>query len=156
MDKGPCGQSSGSSSSHVWMLESDHKESWALKNWCFRAVVLLKTFKSPLDSKEINPVYPKGNQLWIFVGRTAGETEAPVLWPLDGKNQLTGKDLDTGKGWRQEKGTAGDEMIIWHHQLNGHEFEHVTNSRRWWRTGKPGVQSIGWQRVRHDWDGEAE
>ena len=113
-------------SSHLWMWELKHKESWGLKNWCFWTVVLEKTLESPLDSKEIKPVNPKRNQPWIFVGRTDTEAEAPILWPPDAKNWLIGKDLDAGKDWRQEeKGTAEDEMVGWHHQLDGHEFQHA-------------------------------
>ena len=109
--------------SSVWMGELDHKESWAPKNWCFRTVVLEKTPQSPLDSKEIKPVNPKGNQSWIFIGRTDAETEPPIFWPPDVKNGLIGKDSDAGKDWRQEKGMTEDEMIGWYHQLDGHEFE---------------------------------
>ena len=91
----------------VYMLE--YKESWAPKNWCFWTVVLEKTLESTLDSKEIQPVYPKGNQFWIFIGRTDAEAETPILWPLDVKNWLIGKDPDAGKDWRQEeKGTTED------------------------------------------------
>jgi len=111
------------SSSHVWMLELDYKESWALKNWCFWSVVLEKILESPLDCKEIQPDHPKGNQSWIFIGRTDAEAETPILWPPVVKNWLIGKDPDAGKDWRQEKGTTEDEMVGWHHQLNGHEFE---------------------------------
>ena len=104
------GQSYGFSSSHVWMWELDHKESWAQKNWCFWTVVLDKTLESPLDCKEIQLVHPKGNQSWIFIGRT--DAEAPILWPPDTKNQLIGKDPDAGKDWKQEeKGTTEDEMV---------------------------------------------
>ena len=107
-----------------WMWDLDHKEGWAPKNWCFWTVVLEKTLESPLDSKEIQPVHPKGNQSWIFIGRTDAEAEAPMLWPPDGKNWVTGKDPDAGKDWRQEeKGTTEDEMVEWNHWLNGHEFE---------------------------------
>ena len=120
-DKGPHSQSYGSSSSRVWMWELDHKESWEPKNWCFRNVVLEKTLESPLDNKEIKPVNPKGNQPWIFIGRT--DAKAPILWPPDVKSWLTGKDPNAGKYWGQEKGTTEDEMVGWHHQLNGHEFE---------------------------------
>ena len=103
------------------MWELDHKEGWALKNCCFWTVVLEKTLESPLDSKEIKP---KGNQPWIFLGRTDSEAEAPILWPPDAKNQLIGKDPVAGKGWGQEeKGTTDVEMIGWHYQLDGHEFE---------------------------------
>ena len=121
-DKGPSSQSYGFSSSHVWMWELDHKESWALKKWCFWTVVLEKTLESPLDWKESQPVNPKGNQSLIFIGRT--DAEAPILWPPDVKNWLTGKDPDAGKDWRQEeKGTTKDEMVAWHHRLDGHDFQ---------------------------------
>ena len=100
----------------------DHKESWALKNWCFWTVVLEKTLESPLDCKEIKPVHPKGNQSWIFIGRTDAGVEAPILRPLDAKNWFIGKDPDAGKDWRKEKGMTEDEMVGWHHRLNGHEF----------------------------------
>ena len=123
-DKGPSSQSCGFSSSHVWMWELDYKESWVLKNWCFWTVVLEKTLESPLDCTEIQPVHPKANQSWIFIGRTDVEAEAPILWPSDAKNQLIWKDPDAGKDWRQEeKGMIEDKMVGWHHWLNGHEFE---------------------------------
>ena len=100
------------------------KESWVLKNWCFWTVVLAKTLESPLDCKEIQPVHPKGNQSWIFIVRTHAEAETPILWLPDAKNWLTGKDPDAGKDWRQEEnGITEDEMFVWHHQLDGHEFE---------------------------------
>ena len=122
-NKGPYSQSYGFSSSHVWMWDLDHKESWVLKNWCFWTVVLEKTLESPLDCTEIKPVNPKGNQSWIFIGRTDAEAEVPILWPPD-KSWFTRKDPDTGKDWRQEeKGTTEDEMVGWHHWLDGHEFE---------------------------------
>ena len=108
-NKGPSNQSYGFSSSHVWMWELDYKESWALKNWCFWTVVLEKTLEIPLDCKEIQLVHPKGNQSWIFIGRTDAEAETPVLWSPDVKNQLIGKDPDAGKDWRrEEKGTTED------------------------------------------------
>ena len=123
-DKGPSSQSYGFSSSYVWMRELDHKERWALKNWCFWTVVLEEALESPLDCKEIQPVHPKGNQSWIFTGRTDVEAETPMLWTPDVKNWLIGKDPDAGKDWKQEeKGTTEDEMVGWHHQLDGHEFE---------------------------------
>ena len=123
-NKGPSTQSYGFSSGHVWMWELDYKESWAPKNLCFWTVVLEKTLESPLDCKEIQPVYPKGYQSWIFIGRTDAEGESPILWPPVGKNWLIWKDLDAGKDWRwEEKGTTEDEMVGWHHQLNGHESE---------------------------------
>ena len=105
------------------MWELDHKEGRAPKTLSFRAAVLEKTLESPLDCK-IKPVHPKGNQSWILIGRTDAEAGTPVLWPPDAKNWLTGKDPDAGKDWRQEeKGVTEDEMVIWHHRLNGHEFE---------------------------------
>ena len=108
------------------MWELDYKESWALKNWCFWTVVLEKTLESPLDCKEIKPVNPKGNQSWIFIGRTDAEAEAQMLWPPDVKNWLIGKEPDAGKDWRQEeKRETEDEIIRWHHWLRGHEFEQV-------------------------------
>ena len=102
----------------------DHKESWALKNWCFWTVVLEKTPESPLDRKEIQPVHPKGNQSWIFIGRTDAKADAPMLCPPDVKNWLIGKDPDTRKDWRQEeKGMTEDGMVGWHHWLDRLEFE---------------------------------
>ena len=106
------------------MWELDHKESWAPKSWCFWTVGLEKTLECPLDCKEIQPVHPKGNQSWIFIGRTDTEAEAPILWPPDSKNWLTGKDPDAGKEWRkEEKGMTEDEMAGLHHWLDRHEFE---------------------------------
>ena len=99
------------------------KESWAPKNWSLWTVMLEKTFESPLDCKEIQPVNPKGNKSWIFIGRTDAEAETPILWPPVVKNWLIGKDPDARKYWRKEKGTTKDEMVGWHHRLNGHEFE---------------------------------
>ena len=117
-------KSYGFSCSHEWMWELDYKESWAQKNWCFWTVVLEKALESPLDCKEIQPVHPKGDQSWVFIGRTDVEAEAPILRPPDAKNQLIWKDPDAGKDWGQEeKGTTEDEMVGWHHWLNGHEFE---------------------------------
>ena len=117
-------QSYDFSSSHAQLWQLDHKEGWALKNWCFRIVVPEKTLESPLHSKEIIPVNLKGNLPWIFIGRTDAEAEAPILWPPDVKNWLTRKDPDAGKDGRQEeKGMTEDEMVGWHHWLNAHEFE---------------------------------
>ena len=117
-------QSFGFSISHVWMWELDYKESWAPKNWCFWIVVLEKTLESPLDSKKIRPVHPKGNHSWIFIGRTDAEAETPILWPPDVKNWFIGKDPDARKDWRrEEKWMTEDEMVEWYHWLNGHEFE---------------------------------
>ena len=106
------------------MWEMECKESWAPKNLCFSAVVLEKTLDSPLDCKEVQLVHPKGNRLWIFIGRTDAEAEAPILRPPDSKNWLIGKDPDAGKDWSlEEKGIIEDEMVGWHHRLNGHESE---------------------------------
>ena len=124
--QGLSSQSYGFSSSHVWMWELDHKESWVPKNWCFWTVVLEKTLESPLDYKESQPVNPKGNQSWIFIGRTDAEAETLILWLPDVKNWLIWKDPDAGKDWRwEEKGMTEDEMVGWHHWLDGHEFEHA-------------------------------
>ena len=114
-----CSQRYGFSSSHVWMWEFDHKESWALKNGCLWTVELEKTLENPLDSKEIKLVNPKGNQSWICTGGTDAEGEAPILWPPYVKNWLIGKDPDAGKNWKHEKqGTKEDEMVGWHHWLD--------------------------------------
>ena len=122
-NKGPSSQGYGFSSSHVWMWELDYKESWAQKNWCFWTVVLEKTLESPLDCKEIQPVHPKGDQSWVFTGRTDFEAETPILWPPDAQTWLIWKDPDAGKDWgREEKGMTGNEMVGWHQRLNGHEF----------------------------------
>ena len=108
------------------MWELEYKDSWAPNNWCFWNMVLEKTLESPLDCKEIQPVHPKGNEFWILIGRTDVEAETAILWPLDGKNWLTWKDPDAGKdGRREEKGTTEDEMVAWHHWLNGLEFEYT-------------------------------
>ena len=104
------------------MWELDCEESWVLKNWCFWTVVLEKTLESPLDCKEIQPVHPKGDQSWMFIGRTDAEAETPILWPPHAKSWLIGKDPDAGRAWGQEKGTTEDEMAGWHHLLNAHEF----------------------------------
>ena len=123
-NKGLSSQSYGFSSSHVWMWELDYKESWVPKNWCFWTVVLEKTLESPLDSKDIQPVHPKGDQPWVFFGGNDVEAETPILWPVDAKSWLILKDPDTGKDWGQEKKyMAEDEVVGWHHWLNGHEFE---------------------------------
>ena len=105
------------------MWELDYKESWVPKNWCFWTVVLEKTLESPLDCKEIQPIHPKLDQSWVFIGRTDTEAETPILWPPHEKSWLTGKDPDAGRDWGQEKkGMTEDEMIGWHHQLDGHGF----------------------------------
>ena len=124
-NKGPSSQGYGFSSGHVWMWEMDCEESWAPKNWCFWTVVLEKTTESPLDCKEIQPVHPEGNQSWVFIGRTDAEAETPILWLPDAKNWLIWK---SERGWGQEeKGMTEDEVVGWHHWLNGHEF--------WWTLG---------------------
>ena len=123
-NKCPSGQSFRFSSSHVWMWELDHKESWTPKNWYFWALVLEMTPENLLDCREIKPVNPKGNQSWIFIGRTDAEAETRTIWTSDEKSRIISKDPDAGKDWRQqEKGMAEDEMVGWHHWLNGHEFE---------------------------------
>ena len=122
-NKDPYSQSYGFSSSHVWMWELDHKDSWGPKNWCFWTMVFEKTLESPLDCKEIKQVNPKGNQSWIFIGRTDAKAETPIVWPPDAKNWLIWKDPDAGKDWgREEKGMTEDEMVGWHHWLDGHGF----------------------------------
>jgi len=139
------------SSSHVWMWELDYKESWAKKNWCFWTVVLEKTLKSLMDCKEIQPVHPKGNLSWIFIGRTYAEAEVPILWPPDAKNWLIEKGPDAGKDWNA--GGKGDdrEWDGWMASLTQWTWVWVS-SGSWWWTGKPGVvQSMGLQRVRHHW-----
>ena len=124
VDKCLYSQSYDFSSSHVWMWELDHKEGWKPKNWCFWTVVLEKTLESPLDCKEIKSIHPKGNQPWIYIRRTEAEAESPVLWPPDVKSWLIRKDSDSVKDWRrEEKGTTEDELVGWHHWLDGHEFE---------------------------------
>ena len=115
------------------MWELDYKESWAQKNWYFWTVVLEKILESALDCREIQPVYPKGNQSWVFIVRTDVEAETPIFWPHDAKNWLTGKDPDAGKHWRLEKkGTTKDEMVGGHHQLNGPEFEQTPGDVKGW------------------------
>ena len=152
-NKGPSRQGYGFSSSHVWMWELDCEEGWAPKNWCFWTVVLEKTLESPLDYKEIQPVHPKGDESWVFIGRTDAEAETPILWPPDAKSWLIWKDPDGGKDWsRQEKGTIEDEMVGWHHWLNGHEFEWTLGVG----DGQGGLACYSPRggRVRHDWGTE--
>ena len=133
------------------MWELDYEESWARKNWCFWTVVLEKTLESPLDCKDIQPVHSKADQSWVFFGSTDAEAETLILWPLHVKSWLIGKDSDAGRDWGQEeKGTTEDEMVGWHHQLDGRWV--WVNSGSWWWTGRPGVlQFTGSQRVGHDW-----
>ena len=143
MDKDPYSQSYGFSSGHVWMWELDYKESWVPKNWCLWTVVLGKTHESPLDCKEIKPVNPKGTQLWILTGRTDAEAETPIIWPPHGKSWLIGKDPDGRKDWvQEEKGVTEDEMVGWHHWLNGHEMNklwEIVKDREAWCAAIHGV-----------------
>ena len=138
---------------HAWFWELDFKERWALKNWCFWTVVLEKTLESPLDSKEIPPVHPKGDLSWVFIGRTDVEAETPILWPPDAKSWLIWEDPDAGKDWGQEeKGMTEDEMAGWHHWLDGHEFEWtpgVGDGQGGWRAAVHGVTK-SWTRL-SDW-----
>ena len=150
VNKGPSNQGYNFSSGHVWMWELAYKESWVQKNWCFWTVVLEKTLESPLDCKKIQPVHPEGDQSWVFIGRTDVEAETPVLWPPDVKSWLIGKDPDTGKDWRQEeKGTTEDEMVGFHHRLDGHAFGWTLGVG----DGQGGLACCSpWRRrVRHDW-----
>ena len=148
-NKGAYSQSYGFSSSHVWMWELDYKECWALKNWCFWTVMLEKTLESESLGLQGDPTsHPKGNQSWIFIGRTDAEAETPTLRPPDVKNWLTGKDPDAGKDWRWEEKGARDG---WMASLTLWTWVWVS-SGSWWWTGKPRVlQSMGLQRVRHNW-----
>ena len=135
------------------MWELDYKESWAPKDWYFRTVVLEKILKSLLDCKEIQPVYPKGNQSWVFLRRTYAETEVPILWPPDAKSWLIRKDPDAGKASRQEeKGRTEDEMVGWHHQLNEHEFEQALGVG----DGQGGLGCCRLWGLRHDWATEQQ
>ena len=151
VNKGPSSQGYDFSSSHIRMWKLDYKESWALKDWCFWTVGLEKTLESPLDCKEIQPVHPKGDQSWVFIGGTYIEAETPILWPPDAKSWLIWKDPDAGKDWGQEeKGTTEDEMVRWHHLTQWTWV--LVGSGSWWWTVRPGVlQFMGSQRVGHDW-----
>ena len=135
----------------MWQL--DCEESWVLKNWCFWIVVLENTLESPLDCKQIQPVHSKGDQSWVFIGRTDAKVETPIVWPPHVKSWLIGKNSDAGRDWRQEeKGMTEDEMAGWHHQLDAWVW---VNSGSWWWTGRPGVlRFMGSQRVGHDWETE--
>ena len=122
-NKGSSGQSYGFSSSHVWMWELDYKESWVLKNWCFWIVVLEKTLESALDCKEMQPVHPKGNQSWIFIGRIDVEAETPIFWPPDERTDSLENTLMLGKTEGDRRKWQQDEMVGWHHRLDGRKFE---------------------------------
>ena len=149
-NKSPSSQGCDFFGSHVWMWELDYKESWELKNWCFRTVVLEKTLESPLDCKEIQPVHPKGNQSWIFIGRMDAEAETPLLWPPDVKNWLIGKDPKSGNNWRQEEEGNDRGWGGWMALPTQWTWVWVSLGSWWW-TGKLGVlQSLGSQSVGHD------
>ena len=151
VNKGVSNQGYGFSNGHVGMWELDYKESWAPKNWCSWTVVLENTLESPLDCKDIQPVHPKGDQSWVFIGRTDVEAEAPVFWLPDAKSWLIWKDLDAGKDSGHDRGWDG-----WMASLTQWKWVWAS-SRSWWWTGKPGVlQSMGSQRVRHDWATEQQ
>ena len=152
-NESPSSQSYGFSSSQVWMWELDYKEIWVPKNWCFWTVVLEKSLESPLDCKEIKPVNPKGNQSWIFIEKTDAEAEYPILWPPDVKSWLIAKDPDAGKDWRkEEKGMTEDEMVGWHHWLNGQSLsklrELVMDREAWHAAVHGAAQSWTWL---NDW-----
>ena len=153
-NKGLSSQTYGFSSSHVWMWELEYKESWVPKNRCFWTVVLEKTLESPLNCKEIQPVHLKGDQSWVFIGRTYVDAETPILWPPHAKSWLIWKDPDAGKDWGQEaKGMIEDEMVGWHHRLDGHMglggFRVLVMDREAWRAAVLGVAK-SWTRLR-DW-----
>ena len=143
VNKGPSSQGYGFSSSHVRMWELNYKESWAQKNWCFWTVVLEKTLESPLDCKEIQPVHSKGEQTWVFIGRTDIEAETPILWLPDAKSWLIWKDHVAGKDWGQEeKGRTEDEMVGWHHQLMDmslSKLQEIVKVREAWSAAVHGV-----------------
>ena len=131
------------------MWELNHKESWVPNNWCFLTVVLEKTLEKLLDSKAMKPVKPTGNQPWVFIGRTDAKAEAPILWSPDGKIRITGNDLDADKDWgHEEKGATEDEIVGWHHQLNGHESEQTPEASE--GQGSLLCCSSWGDRVRHD------
>ena len=164
LTKVPSSQSHGVSNSHVWMWVLDHNESWAPKNWCFLTVALEKTLESPLDYEQIKPVNPKGNQFWIFIGRTDAKAETPILWPANVKNWLIGKDPDAGKDWRQEeKGMTEDEMAGWHHWLDGRESEWTPGvgdgqgglvcCDSWGRNESDTTERLNWSELSASWTG---
>ena len=163
VNKGPSSQGYGFSSSHVWMWELDYKEGWVLKNWCFWPVMSEKTLESPLDCKEIQPVHPKGDQSCVFTGRTDVEAETPILRPPDAKSWLIWKDPDAGKdAGQEEKGTTEDEMVGWHHWLNGHGFGWTLGvgdgqaglvcSGSWGRKESDTTKRLNWNELRQGHD----
>ena len=156
---GSSSQGYGFSSGHVWMWDLNCEESWAPKNWCFCNVVLEKTLESPLDSKEIQPVHPKGDRSWVFIWRTDAEAETPVLWPPHVKSWLIGKDSDAGMDWGQEeKWTTEDEMAGWHHWLDGHESQWTPEAGdgqgglaccdSWGRKGSDTTERLNWTELK--------
>ena len=165
VNKGPSSQGYGFSSGHVWIWELDYKESWVQKKWCFWTVVLEKTLESPLDCKEIQPVLPKEDQSWVFIWKTDVEAEISILWLPDAKSWFIWKDPDAGRDWGQEKeGTTEDEMVGWHHWLNGHGFgwtPGVGNAQgglaccsSWGRKGSDTTEWLNWTEChlhQHGW-----
>ena len=155
-NKGPSSQGYGFSSDHVWIWELDYKENWALKNWCFWTKVLEKALESPLACKEIQPVHPKRDQSWMFIGRTDA---TPILWPPDAKSWLIWKDSDARKYWEQEeKGMTEDEMVVWHHRLDRHEFGWILGvgdgqgglacCGSWGRKGSDTTERMNWTELK--------